>query len=279
MSKYTTTLNEILNSELQHKGFNEFINNGDLTYTDSHYQFIQKILYYDEDVQNIVTQKFFKGFRFNNERVDKYFKEAFVSRFLDREINRQTVEGFATQVLHTTITHEDYIYTVFNSEEMEKYIQNHIYSFNEENAKQTQLETQNQTSNETYNEKQNQNNSSETKNNGSSNTSNREANATLPQSDINLNVDDDVLNFADDNTITRNKNNSNDTSNVKGQQDANTDSERNGKQDQERNQNQDTNTVNNGLTKNYMIDNVDKLYDMRERIMNEFDKKCFLQIW
>lgn len=279
MSKHTTTLNEIINSELQMQGFNEFVNGGKLTFDDQSFQFIQKILRYDEDVQKIVTNTFFKGFHFNDERIDKYFKEAFVTRFLDREINRQTVEAFATQVLHTTITHEDYIYTVFNSKVMDKYIQQHVYSFNEENAKQTQLETQNQTSNETYNENNDQNSSSKTDSNGTSNTSNREANATLPQSDVNLNVDNDVLSYADDNTISREKGTTSDTSTTTGKQDSTTDSERNGKQDQERNQNQDTNTVNNGLTKTYIIDNVDKLYDMRERIMTEFDKKCFLQIW
>lgn len=279
MSRYTTTLNEILKAELHKKGFNEFVNEGKLTFNDPNFQFIQKILYYDDDVKSIVTQTFFKGFRFHDERVDNYFKEAFVSRFLDREINRQTVEGFATQVLHTTITHEDYIYTVFNSETMDKYIQQHIYSFNEENGKLTENETQNQITNEKYKEDNSEKHSDKGHRDGASDTEHREANTTLPQSEINLDVNNDVLNFADDNTISKDKNVYLEDTTSSGDRNGNINSNRDGTQDNERNHDQDTNTVNNGLTKSYYIDNLDKLYDMRERIFDEFDKKCFLQIW
>ncbi|WNM55581.1 adaptor [Staphylococcus phage S-CoN_Ph35] len=44
--------------------------------------FMQKMLYFDDDVKQIVDRVFFKGFMFNDERIDRYFKESFTLRFL-----------------------------------------------------------------------------------------------------------------------------------------------------------------------------------------------------
>lgn len=61
MSKHTTTLMDILRSELIKKGENEFINNGRLTFFDNDYAFIEKVARFDDDVYNIVTSRFFGG--------------------------------------------------------------------------------------------------------------------------------------------------------------------------------------------------------------------------
>nr|WNM55773.1 hypothetical protein CoNPh37_CDS0107 [Staphylococcus phage S-CoN_Ph37] len=34
-----------------------------------------------------------------------------------------------------------------------------------------------------------------------------------------------------------------------------------------------------GLTKQYLIANLQELYDMRDKIFNTYDAKCFLHIW
>ncbi|WNM55496.1 hypothetical protein CoNPh32_CDS0027 [Staphylococcus phage S-CoN_Ph32] len=34
-----------------------------------------------------------------------------------------------------------------------------------------------------------------------------------------------------------------------------------------------------GLTKQYLIDNLQKLYSMRDTIFKTYDKECFLHIW
>lgn len=294
MAKYTTTLMDIIQSELQKKGFNEFVNDGKLTYNDKSYVFIQKILRFDEDVKNIVDDIIFQGFRFNNERIDRYFKQAFVTRFLDREINRQTVEAFGSQVLFFTITHEDTIYTVFGNE-LYKYLENHVdynadqigNTIEDETQNQTNEENQNQNSEETQNETQNQNNTSTTDTNNQNVSSDRELTSSLPQSEINLDVDNDILLYGDSNTISKNKTTNDGNEKTTGGSDTTgetittgkQDSITNGVQDSTRNTNQDSTSNQKSLSKTYLLENLDKIYNMRERLYNDYDKKCFLQIW
>ena len=262
MSKHTTTLMEIIQSELQRNGHNEFYNFGQLSFNNDDYAFIQKVLHFDDDVKKIVDDKIFKGFRFNDERIDRYFKEAFTTRFLDREIGRQTVEAFASLVLYETIIREDYIFTVFGNE-LYKYLENHVDFNSDEIENQISEENQDNTSNETYDEN--------TVSKGTSVSDDREATITLPQSEMNINVDNDVLTFADDNTITKNKTTTTDDEGTTGQRDTTGNTKTNGKQDTTGNQK--------SLQKTYLMENLEKLYTIRERLFNDYDKKCFLHIW
>ena len=294
MSKHTTTLMEIIQGELQRAGFNEFVNNGKLTFDNKEYAFIQKVLSFDDDVKKIVDNTFFKGFRFNDERIDRYFKEAFTTRFLDREIGRQTVEAFAGLVLYETIIREEYIYRVFG-DELYKYLENHVdykgevigNTIEDETQNQINEELQNQTSEENTDTTTNETYSEDTQSNGTNTSDNREATSSLPQSEINMNVDNDVLTFADDNTITKNKTSTTDESNTKGQRDTTSNSKTTGQQDSNtnatsdttRNSNQDTTSNQKTYSKTYLMENLEKLYATRERIFNDYDRKCFLHIW
>lgn len=326
MARYTTTLNEYINSELSNMGQDEFINDGKLTIFDEEFQFIQKILTYDEDVHNIVTKKIFKGYKLPNNEVDNFFKKSFIMRFLDREIGRQTIESFASQVLYVTLTHQEYIQTVFGSE-YQKYFEQHVdyntdtvgntieQSTEHGETKQTQenntKENHSDTTNETHSDHVKENHSdttnethSDTSNTKTNSTDdNRSANATLPQSEVNINVDNTTLNYADENTISRNKNTSNTDVDSSGKSenkntgnrntDSNGESEshssgnRNsdyngtvdGLSDSERNAQSDNTSNTQSLTKTYLLDNLKAIYDMKDQLYNTYDKKCFLHIW
>lgn len=262
MSKHTTTLMEIIQSELQNAGFNEFVNDGKLTLYNQSYQFIQKVLHFDDDVKKIVDDIIFKGFSFSDERIDRYFKQAFTTRFLDREIGRQTVEAFASLVLYETLIREEYIFTVFG-DELYKYLENHVDFNSDEIQNQINEETKDDTQNETYKD--------DTTSNGTNVSDDREATSTLPQSEMNMNVDNDVLTFADNNTISKNKTNSNDDENRTGNRDTTGNTKTNGTQDTTGNQK--------SLQKTYLMENLEKLYSIRERLFHDYDKKCFLHIW
>lgn len=294
MAKYTATLMEIIQSELQNMGRDEFINKGHLTFNDSEFAFIQKVLRYDEDVQKIVNRVFFKGFRFNDERIDRYFKESFVTRFIDREIGRQTVEAFASQVLYVTLTREDYIYTVFG-QEMQKYMEQHTETISEDRGKglentteqgQTKQRTQDKT-HEDYRDDTNEKYQDTSHEEDVSRSDNRSAEATLPQSEVNLNVDNTVLDYADTNNISRDKSagtkdtESKGTKDVhsEGDKDGTLDSRVNGESDSKRNSQNETQANHEGLTKTYLVDNLEKIKNMRDEIFNIYDKKCFLHIW
>lgn len=270
MSKHTTTIYEFLTGELKRLGFDEFINDGKLTYNDDNFAFMQKVLYFDEDIQKIVDDKIFKGFKLDDEKSDIHFKESFILRFMDREIGRQTIEAFASQVLYVTITRREYINTVF-SHEVQKYLDNHVINQSEDIGTQEETSTENKTNEE--NEKENRTNE-ETEKSDSEN-SNREATSTLPQSEINLNVNDDELTYADENRISKDKNNGN--RNTIGTGDS--DRELKGKGTNDRNANQNTNDKHNEITKTFTLENLDKIYSMKEKLFEEYDRKCFLHIW
>lgn len=285
---------EILQSELQNRGHNEFVNKGHLSFNDSEFAFIQKILRFDDDVHNIVNHTFFKGFKFNDERIDRYFKEAFVTRFLDREINRQTVEAFASQVLYVTLTREDYIFTVFGSE-MQKYLEQHTETISEDRGKALENATeqgqtkqrQQQKTHEEHEEESHEKHEDEEHADGTTTNDNRNAESTLPQSEVNINVDNTNLDYADTNTISRDKGVSSDDKNSSGKSDSDSrgssdgdlDSITNGENDTKRNTQQENTSNHEALNKSYLIDNLKQIEDMREKIFEAYDKKCFLHIW
>ena len=294
MSKHTTTLNEYINGELMRMNKDEFINNGKLTIFDDEFQFIQKIIKFDDDVYKIVNEKIFKNLKFEDEKVDKHFKKSFITRFLDREINRQTIEAFASQVVYITLTHEEYINTVFSTE-FYKYLEQHV-DFNNDYVGNTienstehgeTKQTQDSNTKDNYSDTSNTTHSETTNGKGGSTDDNRSANATLPQSEVNINVDNTNLNYADENSISRNKNtNFNDTE-TSGKSETKSNGNRNsdytgltdGLSDSERNAQSDNTSNTKSLTKSYLLDNLKTIYDMKEQIYNTYDKKCFLHIW
>jgi len=262
MSLHTANLEEIIKHELIKKGFNEFYNDGHLTFNDGRFRFIQKMIRFDDDVKHIVDDVFFKGYKFKDKKIDHTFKKTFINRFLNREINRQTFEDFASQVIYVTLTHEDYIKLIF-SDEIKHYFENHSTTDTEDlrNLISQVLQDENSTNNR-------QAHHDDT---SVSITENREAQSTLPQDEINLNVDHDELTFADNNTISKNQNTS------KNQSDD--DSINHNMSDSNTSTAEDTHHNQTVLNKNYQLDSLSQLFDMKERLFNQYDKKCFLQIW
>lgn len=309
MSKHTTTMNEYIQSELQKMGRNEFYNAGRLTMSSKKYAFIQKILRYDKDVQ-CITDEIFQGFKLQDDKVDKLFKKTFIQRFLDREINRQTIEAFSSQVLYVTLTHEEYIYNVFSAE-LNKFLQNHVLNKSEDLYNALTRDEQNQqvqenihgkdhnttitdsTSDTTGNEKNQTKGNENSKVDGTS--KHREATATLPQSQQNLNLNSDTMAYADQQTGANDKTTQDTTShsdsdsntdskskttgNTKTVSDGTNDSDRHSNTDQHATQNQDSKSNHDEITVTYDLDNLEQMFKMKEAIFDVYDKKCFLQIW
>lgn len=225
----TVTLFDYIKSELIKRGLNEFKDSsGKFVFFDEEYQFMTKILTYDEDVSDIVDY-LFTGVSLNHREYDMYFKKIFTLRFLNRQINRQTVESFKVELLLTFLVHQDYINTVYT--DLDKYL--HQSQINENTNKQTNNQ----------------------QNDGSTTTDNRQAYAQLPQNNVQLDVDSTVMDSASDNTISRNKQ-ANKQTNV---------GETTGESKTE--------------NKSYSFNELFKSHGLLEHVLNEFDKKCFLQIW
>lgn len=225
----TTTLFKVIQSELIKAGFNEFEDeNGELVFFDEEYQFTTKILKYDDDVQMIID-RIFNGVSLRKREHDTHFKKMFMYRFINRNINRQTIEAFKFELMATFLSKEMYINTVY--EDMEKYIQ--------------QLNTS---------QADNQSENIQTTNNNST-SKNRQAFSELPQNRINLDIENDIMTSANDNTISNNSQNS------------------------QSSMNNETTGKNNTENKSYQLDTLIKSSDLMKEILNDFDKKCFMQLW
>ena len=233
----TTTLYKYFQSELIKEGENEFFQPNqesyfdppiDFVWFDEKYQFTTKLMTYDDDIEKI-TNNLFGGLKLKNDEHDKHFKKMFVNRFIERQINRQTIEAFKMILISTFMSQQEFINNVY--ENMENFIKQKSVS----------------------NQKNNQSNKQKT--DGSTVTNNRSAFADLPQSTTNLDVDNTVMSNATDNTISKNK--------------------------QENNQQVDGETVGktDGETTSFQFDELIKSSEIMNTILQEFDRKCFLQIW
>ena len=258
----TTTLYKIVQSELYALGHNNEIvdKEGNLVFFDNKFQVMSKIMSYDTDIENIVD-RLFNYMKLNNTIHDQHFKKTFFFRFINREINRQTVESFMLELTATFLQNQDYINRVYT--DMEKY----ILGYSETNDKN------NQDSNDlkTSNSKSNSSNNSETTSTGNTTTDNRQARSDLPQNSVNLDVNNTVMRSANENDISRNKQNNNQT---------NTDEQTSVNETENNDQSESHSSgTSNSISKTYQLDQLFKTNNVLERIMNEFDKKCFLQFW
>lgn len=225
----TTTLYNVIRSELIKEGFNEFVDDdGNLIIFEEESQFMTKILTYDSDVQKIVN-KLFTDLSLNDLEKDEHFKQTFLMRFLNRQINFQTIESFKVSLLSTFLINERFINTVYD--DLDKYINQS--QINESTNKQT----------------------NEQLTDGSTTVDNRQAYSQLPQNNVQLDVNSTIMESANDNTISRNK---------------------------QINQQENTGeTLGESKTENksYQLNELLKSSQIMENIFNEFDRKCFLQVW
>ena len=217
----TTTLYNYIQSELIKKGLNEFVNDkGSLVVFNEDDQFMTKILKYDEDVSKIVDH-LFSYESLDKDEHDDHFKKIFIYRFINRQINRQTIEAFKLELLHVFLSSKSYINRIY--EDVELFItQSSIHD--QENKQLTD---------------------------GSTLSDNRSAFADLPQSTANLDVDNTNMSYETDNTISRNR----------------------------QNNQQETDGTTKSNTKSYSFDELFKSNGLMGQVLDNFDIKCFLQIW
>lgn len=225
----TVRLFTLIQSELIKKGLNEVVDeNGNLIYFDDDKQFTNKILMYDDEVSKIIDD-LFNGLSLSNIENDYHFKKVFVYHFLNRRINRQTKEAFQFQLLSTFLSQENYINAVYN--DLDKYISQQSDNKQTNNQNNTQTAT------------------------SVSNNDSRSAYANLPQSNVNLDVDNTNMNTADDNTVSRSKQSSENTN---------------------KNETTGDNTT---VSNQFKLDELVKSSSLFKNILDVFDVNCFMQIF
>lgn len=207
------TLSDIVGSELSKSGKDEFFNNGEFVLYDDNFQFIKKMMKYDDDVHKIVTTVLFQEYTFPTDESDKLIKKLFMNRFLDRSINRQTVEAFSTQLVYTCIVNEPYIHEVVTN--LDRYIRAEKVNQNTGQSQDT--------------------------------SDSRSLFSSLPQNNVNLNVENTVLDYGDTNDISRNKANRTNESNA--------------------------------TSSEYNLENLIKTNGLLEAFFVKIDENCFMQTW
>lgn len=290
----TTTLYKYVESELFKMNHDHEIvdSQGNLVFFDDDFQVMTKIMSYDDDVIFIIDE-LFKNVELNELVHDFHFKKTFFYRFINRQINRQTIESFRFELISTFLTYQNHINRVYD--DLEKYIQGVSESKTMTDTHSDDSSEQNSKSNTTQNDTQENenktNDTSEQKNNqnttGNTTTDNRNAQSSLPQSNVQLDVNNTIMKTADSNDISRNKQsntqdstnntNSKSNSNSTGKSTGNSASENigNNTHQGESNSHLESETIN----KMYKLDDLLKTTNVLDDIFNIFDKKLFMQFW
>lgn len=172
MSKHTIFLYDYLQAELLNSGKSEFYDQNQLQFFNDDYAFMQKIITYDTDVAAICQKRLFKNFTLQNSSFDFLFKQAFINRFFNRQIQTQTIESFVGKLLSVLLKHLDFLNTYANK----------------------------------YNELLTGQNDQTGTQHGKSTNDSRDAFQSNSQDFVNIDVDNTNLLYADNNSVARNKN-------------------------------------------------------------------------
>src|SRR5699024_3768649 len=119
-----------------------------LVFFDNDFQVMSKIMSYDSDIENIID-RLFNHMKLNNTIHDQHFKKTFFFRFINREINRQTIESFMLELTATFLQSQDYINRVYT--DMEKYILGYSETNGNSNQDSNDLKTSTSKSNSSNN--------------------------------------------------------------------------------------------------------------------------------
>lgn len=212
--KATVAYDDYIKSELINQyGVDEIVDGNKIVAFDEDYSIIKMIMNFDKNVQEIINRRIFLGESLDNEEHDKEFKKIFLLRFMTRQIQQQTIEAHAVKVTSCFMKHRKTLEYYFR--EYEKMLEgDYSSSTNRENEGETGL---------------------------------RLAVSTLPQSELNLNLDDQGLSYADSNTIQKTRAKDEGLSTTKGS--------------------------------SFSVDPFMKLSNFLEPILREFDKVGFLHIF
>lgn len=172
--KKTTRIIDIITSIFINNCISEFENDckNQITFFDDNFSYFKKINNFDDYTYELMNKHFFKDNVFKSKKADKEIKKIFFARFLNREIGRQTFEIFLSELVHIFYMYDDVL--SFYYDNIEKF----LIMQKENNIKNDNDNTQDI----------------------------RSIYTTLPQDDINLNLNNDLMGYGDNNTISKTKN-------------------------------------------------------------------------
>ena len=186
MAMTTTTLFKIIQSELIKLGRNEFegkekqtsvFDFGTFDFYKDELQFTNKLFKYDDDIKLIVNW-LFNNFSLDDKQHDEHFKKMFIFKFLNRQIQKQTIESFKYDLSYVFLSKQDYINRIYK--DADKYI--HRLNIAESNAN-SESES-NGTDSTIATSKSNSSNQDNSTSKTDSNSTDRKATSDLPKSTL-----------------------------------------------------------------------------------------------
>lgn len=172
--KTTTTIFDIILSEYQASGYNEFFNDetNQLIEQGGEDALINKIYKNDDAVFKIENRYIFGNYNLQSHGCDASFKHMFVTRFLNREIAFQTVDLFRNKLVGLLVANDQFLSLTYD------HFEDMFASGN----------------------------SSQNKQKGSSQYDDRNADVDLPQDNTQLSLDDALVKYASTTHYDRNRN-------------------------------------------------------------------------
>ena len=214
--KTTTTLEEILRNEAsKYHDWDDIFNNenGQLIRYGATDALIYQVAQYSDMVADLCNHAFFSGYILSDEKADRFFKKMFVNRFLVREIGFQTVDIFRTRLIGLLLQYEQYIVNTYKN--YEKMFSGHSESTTDQKGQGLNKQ--------------------------------RYAHVSLPQNNVNIDLNNDIAEYADINDLTNNSN----------------DNKSNSKTTSDK----------------FSPDVLRKLENVYQKVLDDFDVKLFLQVF
>lgn len=233
------TFNKFLKSELA-RTHSEIQKNGEFVFMNPEDSYQNEIRRYTEEVHELMMKNFFVGFSFRNNDIDRRFKKLFVNYFLDRKWLFETSDKMASAIYSTLLMEEDYINMLYDN--IEYYINGYRYSH-------TEAHSEGKTAEESGSDRTDR-----------SSGKSRGLNADLPQSQVNINLDNSDFQYGSTVNATNNTNSSSGETNTAREGENETDS--------------NSTTISN----DYDIEKLEKINGILRKIVNRFDSYCFSQL-
>lgn len=246
---------------------------------------MRKILSYDDDVAFITNNAIFIDITLVDSEIDKRFKKAFVMKFLNRQIQTQTLESFQAKVMQTYYMNEDFLIRYYT--ELDKYLHLTSYGDSSDESENVGNDTgENVTTSRNVTDSTSRSVShtdNENRDSNESMTNNRSASSDLPQNRHNLNLNDDTMPTAKTNDISKQGQKGSSTQN--GSSDST--NENTGNQvgtgeniSNDKRNSQSTSKGNSRFQNQQMtLENLRQMRPMLSEVFDDFDRNCFLQVW
>ena len=207
MSKTTITLFDFIQAEFIKQGHEEFFDYEDfnnkekdfgMKFNDERNSFMYKILNYDEDTQDVINNRIFRGLKLKSTQQDRMYKQMFLMKYLNHQIGFQTIEEFTSQVMFLFMTHKEYL---------DYYYEHYIDMLQQKNQGSSSTTSTNEGSSISTDE-------------GDSGYSARSANVTLPQNQPFVDLESSYVDYADDTRADFSKNNKSSTTETENKSDS-----------------------------------------------------------